>query len=422
MSFIFPSTIYDRIYSHILPQFASNPDKLIWGLTTTGKFTVQTCYKLIHKNINQHQDTSPIFKHLWKLQLPPKLKFFLWLFTHQRLPTASYLHYLNIAPQPTCKFCNHPNETIFHIFFECVNATQCWNALGFREQIRQLSTSAPSLPHLLNHLLNHKSIVSQYPSKLIIPFTLWHIWLTRNKNTFERTRIYVNYHNILRHTQEYFHLAYTHTNKTKRVPIHLRWLPPHSGYLKLNIDGATSSSNIGFGGIFRNSMGAWVMGFAGNLYSHLSPENAELYALLQALKYAIQYGYNRLEIHTDCKAILSLLSSSNQMYSHLINDCRYLLQQLLDYQLSYTYREQNVVADCLAKHGLTLPRNSTATFLESPPLFVLPLFNHDMEGRTRTRLVDSTPDDCNTLLNSSIILHNRTSANIRDKSLPVCFP
>ncbi|KAK4718341.1 hypothetical protein R3W88_016679 [Solanum pinnatisectum] len=56
---------------------------------------------------------------LWKLYCPNKIKLFLWLVTHYRLPTNQHLNSICIVPSPNCYFCGEI-ETCKHIFMGCV--------------------------------------------------------------------------------------------------------------------------------------------------------------------------------------------------------------------------------------------------------------------------------------------------------------
>ncbi|KAI8535084.1 hypothetical protein RHMOL_Rhmol10G0147600 [Rhododendron molle] len=45
----------------------------------------------------------------------------------------------------------------------------------------------------------------------------------------------------------------------------VHWLPPCAGKIKLNTDGCWYLSNrkVGFGGIFRDDKGEWILGYYG---------------------------------------------------------------------------------------------------------------------------------------------------------------
>ncbi|KAK4740426.1 hypothetical protein R3W88_004123 [Solanum pinnatisectum] len=66
------------------------------------------------------------FKWLWKLHCPNKIKHFLWLCQHYRLPTRAYLNSIDVNKQ--CQICS-TTKTIKHIFLECKPAMKLWEEL-----------------------------------------------------------------------------------------------------------------------------------------------------------------------------------------------------------------------------------------------------------------------------------------------------
>ncbi|XP_070015524.1 uncharacterized protein [Nicotiana sylvestris] len=87
-------------------------------------------------------------------------------------------------------------------------------------------------------------------------------------------------------------------NVTKvKISISIKWSKPPSGHIKLNIDGSFKEalSLCGFGGVFRDNNGQWIVGFHGNL-PETTPLQAELMALKTGLQIAIRQGFTKLEV------------------------------------------------------------------------------------------------------------------------------
>jgi hypothetical protein len=61
-------------------------DKFVWGLTSTGKFTVKSMYNDI---LNGH--TRYLRKYLWKIKIPLKIKIFMWFLSKKVLLTRDNL-------------------------------------------------------------------------------------------------------------------------------------------------------------------------------------------------------------------------------------------------------------------------------------------------------------------------------------------
>ncbi|GLT32301.1 hypothetical protein SLA2020_069770 [Shorea laevis] len=143
-----------------------------------------------------------------------------------------------------------------------------------------------------------------------------------------------------------------------RRPFLLIGPPPPEGYIKLNTDGSALSNpgQTGAGGVFRDHMGNWLLGFMRNV-GYSTVLTAELWAIRDGLKLAVERGFTRIIVETDSRVAHILLNSNNYQFhslAALLNDCRMLVFQLQDVQIKHIYREANMVAANLAKTGCSL--------------------------------------------------------------------
>jgi hypothetical protein len=60
---------------------------------------------------------------IWNIQIPGRVHVFLWLFAQNRLLTRDNLAKRRTVHDVSCLFCAE-NESIDHLFFECVVAKQ----------------------------------------------------------------------------------------------------------------------------------------------------------------------------------------------------------------------------------------------------------------------------------------------------------
>lgn len=86
--------------------------QLLWSFTSSGKYSVQTLHAVIN-----HRGVVPRFiSVVWKIVIPPRVQFFLWLLLDNRLLTRHNLAKRQTVNDPSCIFCAE-NESISHLFF-----------------------------------------------------------------------------------------------------------------------------------------------------------------------------------------------------------------------------------------------------------------------------------------------------------------
>jgi len=156
--------------------------------------------------------------------------------------------------------------------------------------------------------------------------------------------------------------------KDDNIQISNTWQPPMIGWVKVNVDGAlTTTGMAGCGGIIRDHAGNWVAGFTCNLGS-CSVIEAEQWAVYRGLQLAWDLRLEKIIIESDSKNVIDLLSKSgNERSSLLVLQIQRFLQLNWETKLQYVARGQNKVADALAKEGLTSTRrfSECPTFLEA---------------------------------------------------------
>ena len=153
-------------------------DKLIWKENRSQRFTVRSAYQVAlrlkypnqaeHSSVQAHGST---WRKLWKLNVPPKVRTFLWRACSGCLPTRENLHKKRIRVEERCELCHHHSETISH---------DVW-AL-FRGTIQKCSHETDDF-FLLFKMLEQKLCSSDLEKRAI---TAWSIWNARNRFYFEQ--------------------------------------------------------------------------------------------------------------------------------------------------------------------------------------------------------------------------------------------
>jgi hypothetical protein len=85
-------------------------DKFIWGLTSSGKFTIKSMYGDM---LNGH--TRYLCKYLWKIKISLKIKIFMWFVSKKVLLTRDNLAKRNLNGNTKCSFCD-AEKSVEHLF------------------------------------------------------------------------------------------------------------------------------------------------------------------------------------------------------------------------------------------------------------------------------------------------------------------
>ena len=89
-------------------RLTEEEDNILWSFSSNGHYSVQSLYAIIN-----HRGVTPVFIHaVWKLNIPPRVQFFLWLLANNKLLTRDNLAKRKEVSDPTCMFCND-RESIF---------------------------------------------------------------------------------------------------------------------------------------------------------------------------------------------------------------------------------------------------------------------------------------------------------------------
>ena len=101
---LIPDHIVDSILSIPIPEQGTQ-DKLIWGLTPKGVFSTRTTGWLAQGLLNHGIEPSK-FARIWNIDLPPKIKHFLWKACVNGLATKVRLNQSRIRFRLSCDLCD----------------------------------------------------------------------------------------------------------------------------------------------------------------------------------------------------------------------------------------------------------------------------------------------------------------------------
>lgn len=143
-------------------QLSVSNDAVAWKIGNKG-FTVKFLY-----NSMQTEKPQKIYKVLWKMKLPAKIKIFLWLLLWKRILTKDNLKKRGWLGDHSCMFCAG-DESIDHLFFGCSLARFVWGVF-------QIAFDFVNIP---------TSLVDLTIAKILLAAIFWTLWKTRNRACFD---------------------------------------------------------------------------------------------------------------------------------------------------------------------------------------------------------------------------------------------
>lgn len=228
-------------------------DTRYWLFEQNGQYTVRSAYKLlqrIHGNWVENEDTK-LWRGLWKLQIPGKVKIFLWRALNSYLPTKSNLQSRMVQTDDVCPLCGADKETIAHCFIHCLLAKSCWDMVCPEVSFDSLMNFVTWFVYVLEHLKEKATKISM---------VCWSIWRARNDVVWNNKNVRAG--NIVTAAFAYLSQWKEVQNLgklTSPIPVQStgsteRWAKPDMGCVKVNCDATifTSSSRYGVGWIARD--------------------------------------------------------------------------------------------------------------------------------------------------------------------------
>lgn len=220
-----------------------------WHFESKGFFSVRSCYRMLvdmktrRENwldgvpgSSNSQQEGKSWTKLWHLNVPSKLKVFIWRLAQQSLPTTDLLQHRHMATRNTCSLCVW-EDSWRHSLINCTMARCTWVLADESLTAHMAACTEPSAKNWLfamNESLSHVQF-----SKLVI--SLWAIWFARRKaiheNIFQSpaaTHQFIeSYFTEVQSLEKPAAPRPTATHETRQ-----RWLPPRTDHEKVNVDGA----------------------------------------------------------------------------------------------------------------------------------------------------------------------------------------
>ncbi|XP_029144365.2 putative ribonuclease H protein At1g65750 isoform X2 [Arachis hypogaea] len=280
----------------------------------------------------------------------------MWLVANNTILTNVERRRRHLATEANCPRCNHQEESTLHVLRDCSYAKCVWSLLNPHEIVADFFNLS-----IKDWLAQNLSARSDWACKFGV--TVSSLWFYRNSLIFEgnRVRPTVVARAIRARSEEIlgtmkFRSSMQRTRKDNNQLI--RWILPPEHCTKLNVDGSffRENNNAACGGIFRNHLGRYMLGFSCNLGS-CSITHAELWDIVKGLQIAIAQNFQHIIIESDSWSAINFIKegcSTSDPVKPLLEDINILSSRLQHVVWNHTLREANAVADSFAKKGQNL--------------------------------------------------------------------
>lgn len=156
-------------------------DSRFWRYNKKGMYTVKSAYwvalptSLRKDNLEfVSTSTSPTFwPKIWKLNIPPKIKIFLWKAAHNAIATEANMATYHVPCSPRCGLCGNPFADTNHVLFFCQGVKDAWKRTKWWPLFKTARRDATD--SMITYLISTK----EKDEMEHIATKLWGIWKER---------------------------------------------------------------------------------------------------------------------------------------------------------------------------------------------------------------------------------------------------
>lgn len=383
-----------KIAAHELIEDDEIVDEIFWNGAPSGGFTLASALKIIRNELEADVDEVRGWKCMWKVEVPQRVRFFLWLASQDRLMTNGNRFVRKMTDDPRCLVCGEVEENTIHILRDCPAARLIWKRLNVDTD--DLAWKIPLRDWLLGNI-EQRNLKSEEGWAQIFSVVCWWIWRWRNERSFNddpkipMDQVSFIFARIKQIKEAFYHeLQQAVGHRSSRQEVFIRWKYPGLGWVRLNTDGASKGNpgKAGAGGLIRGHRGEVFEMFAANC-GECSNTRAELLAVMRGLIVAWNGGHRKVVVSVDSEVVVRLLEGeppANSPFIHIIRKCNALIQNHeWMVRVEHCYREANRAADWLANFGVELVEKFV--LLEAVPSDLRNILLEDLGGVAWPRMV-----------------------------------
>ncbi|KAH9671373.1 reverse transcriptase domain-containing protein [Citrus sinensis] len=310
-----------ELISRIQLLSSPKPNQILWHYDKKGNYSVNSGYQIAMRIKHPDWPSSSSsnlgqWNLIWSLELPEKIKIFMWKATRNFLPTAENLLRRKMMQEPT---------------------------------------------YLLSMLQELVKRISKDELRLIIAL-FWTAWHTRNIFVFENKRQdpQISVAKAEAVVESYARVRMTKVQAAaKAIPAKgAKWIPPLQGHFKANVDVAVNKekNQVGLGVVIRDDSGAIIIAAVNHTKYHGDVAQAETAAVNFGLQVVMEAKLSPLILETDCQDVVDFVLHNKSSRTEICWTIYEIQQKMQSFnnmvELQKIQRMCNAIAHTLAKIAL----------------------------------------------------------------------
>jgi hypothetical protein len=172
-------------------------DFISWHPSKSGIFSVKTAYhmewesqhgaKLRRTSDYSSSSTLPIWKTIWALNVPAKIKIHCWRSLLGAIPCNGILANRHRQHSSQCPLCKSDYESVRHAFFLCPRVREIWSVLGMEELVVHICERENQGSGALEAIFRDTKIkapkLAEVDRNDLVATAVWYIWWERRQAT-----------------------------------------------------------------------------------------------------------------------------------------------------------------------------------------------------------------------------------------------
>ncbi|CAL1382865.1 unnamed protein product [Linum trigynum] len=306
----FPSDIVKAI-KQIPLRGNEEVDTLVWHNSKSGNYTVREGFKswladFLRQEVVETQGEAEVWRQIWKLNIPPKIRHFLWRFMREILPTGVQVHKRYPRRSDRCPFCGLV-ETQTQTFCECQWVSRIWRRSEFTG-LFQLKDD-DSFYNWVKRALE-KGEVEKFEGWCVL---LWYLWKERNAHLFNGAKLLEE--EIVVRAKYLLEDYKIHQGRQKeQLAIQERqvWKRPNQGRVSVCTDaGILGDEGAGLGVVIRDSSGRFCLAATKRVPGKWKVEEAEALATEFEAQMDVQGHFPNAVLESDCQVLVQKLQAAH---------------------------------------------------------------------------------------------------------------